>query len=52
MLLITLILIVWLAVLTHRLISGDVPWTFVVLSFVCWNLILAIGLDTTPSEEP
>lgn len=51
MLLIYLILIVWLAVLTHHLIAGEVPWTFLILSIVCWDLILAIWLDTTPSEE-
>lgn len=51
MLLIYLILVVWLAVLTHRLICGDVPWTFLILSIVCCNLILAIWLDTSPKEE-
>jgi hypothetical protein len=51
MLIVYLILVVWLAVLTHLIVIGRVGWPFVILSFVCWNLILAISLDTSPKEK-
>ena len=51
MLIVTLILIVWLAVLTHLIVTGQVGWLFVILSFVCWNLILVIMLSTAHEEE-
>jgi hypothetical protein len=51
MLLIILILVVWLAVLTHLIITGQVGWSFVILSFVCWDLILIIWIDTAHKDE-
>ena len=51
MLLVTLILVVWLAVLTHLIVIGRVEWPFVILSFVCWDLILVIMLDTAHEGE-
>lgn len=52
MLFITLILIVWLAVLTHMIIIGHVGWPFVILSFVCWDLILIVMMSTAHEGEP
>lgn len=45
MLVIYIILVVWLGVLTHLLIRGLVSWPFLILSIVCWNLILSIWLE-------
>jgi hypothetical protein len=51
MLLIYLLIIVWLALLTHLIIAGQVGWSFVILSFIVWNLILVIWVDTSPWRE-
>ena len=52
MLLVYVILVVWLAVLAHLIAIGQVGWPFVALSFVIWDLILIILMDTAHEGEP